>query len=62
MLGLTNDLINILLDYVAISSRIGVVHSSVKEMGEHWIKKDILTIEKAIAYTRESLYDIDSSQ
>ena len=53
VLGLTNDVINVLLDYVAIISRIGVVHSLVKEMGKNWVEKDILTIEKAIAYVRE---------
>ncbi|WP_045523089.1 DnaD domain protein [Neobacillus niacini] len=53
MLGLTNEVINVLLDYVAIISRIGVVHPLVREMGKNWVEKDILTIEKAIAYVRE---------
>ncbi|MDR0140210.1 hypothetical protein RFW18_20835 [Metabacillus idriensis] len=53
VLGLTNEVIYVLLDYVAIISRIGVVHPLVREMGENWVEKDLLTIEKAIVYVRE---------
>lgn len=53
VLGLTDDVLNVLLDYVAIISRIGVVHPLVREMGKNWVERDILTIEKAIAYVRE---------
>ncbi|MDR0139551.1 hypothetical protein RFW18_17490 [Metabacillus idriensis] len=52
VLGLTNEVIYVLLDYVAIISRIGVVHPLVRETGENWVEKE-LTIEKAIAYVRE---------
>lgn len=53
-MGLNDDVINVLLDYAGIVSRIGFVHSLVKEMGEHWLKEDILTIESAIVFVREN--------
>ena len=53
-MGLNDGVINVLLDYVGIVSRKGVVHSLVKEMGEHWLKENIVTIERAIVFVREN--------
>ncbi|ATP40480.1 hypothetical protein CSE16_10705 [Solibacillus sp. R5-41] len=52
-LGLNDCVINVLLDYVKIVSKIGFIHSLVREMGEIWLKKNVLTIESAIAFVRE---------
>lgn len=52
-LGLNDGVINVLLDYVAIVSKIGLVHPLVREMGKDWFDKGILTIEKAIVFVRE---------
>ena len=52
-LGLNDGVINVLLDYVNIVSKIGFIHSLVREMGLSWLKKNVLTIEKAIAFVRE---------
>jgi len=52
-LGLKDGVINVLLDYVKIVSKIGFIHSLVKEMGESWINKNISTIESAMAFVRE---------
>jgi len=53
LLGLKDGVINVLLDYVAIFSRIGMVHPLVREMGENWHKENILTVDKAIVFVRE---------
>lgn len=53
-MGLNDGVINVLLDYVGAVSRIGFVHSLVKEMGEHWLKENILTIESAKVFVREN--------
>ena len=53
LLGIKDGVINILLHYVAIFSRVGMVHSLVKEMGENWYKENISTVEKAINFVRE---------
>lgn len=53
LLGLKDGVINVLLDYVAIFSRIGMVHPLIREMGENWHKENILTVEKAIVFVRE---------
>ena len=53
LLGLKDGVINVLLDYVAIFSRIGMVHPLVRKMGEIWHKENILTVEKAIVFVRE---------
>ncbi|MEK5215890.1 DnaD domain protein [Psychrobacillus sp. FSL H8-0487] len=53
LFGLKDGVINILLDYVAIFSSIGMVHPLVREMGENWHKENILTVEKAINFVRE---------
>lgn len=53
LLGLKDDVIYVLLDYVAIVSKIGMVHPLVREMGESWFNEKIFTIEKAITYVRE---------
>ena len=53
LLGLTDGVINVLLDYVAIFSRIGMVHPLMREMGVNWHKENILTVEKAIVFVRE---------
>lgn len=52
-LGLNDGVIIVLLEYVEIVGRIGFIHSLVREMGESWLKKNVLTIESAIAYVRE---------
>jgi replication initiation and membrane attachment protein DnaB len=53
ILGLKDEVIYVLLDYVAIVSSIGMVHPLVREMGENWFNEKIFTIEKAISYVRE---------
>lgn len=53
VLGLKDDVIYVLLDYVAIVSKTGIVHPLVKVMGENWFNEKIFTIEKAISYARE---------
>ncbi|WP_409368465.1 hypothetical protein [Lysinibacillus sp. 38-6] len=54
ILGLKDDVIYVLLDYVAIVSKSGIVHHPlVKEMGENCFNEKIFTIEKAISYVRE---------
>ncbi|NHM34047.1 DnaD domain protein [Neobacillus terrae] len=53
LLGLKDDVIYVLFDYVAIVSRIGMVHPMVREIGENWFNEKIFTIEKAISYVRE---------
>ncbi|WP_189655365.1 DnaD domain protein [Bacillus sp. HNG] len=53
LLGLKDEVIYVLLDYVAIVSGIGMVHSWVREVGENWFNEKIFTIEKAISYVRE---------
>ena len=52
-LGLSDGVINVLLDYVELVSRTGLIHSLVRKMGESWLKENILTIESAIAFVRE---------
>jgi replication initiation and membrane attachment protein DnaB len=53
LLGLKDEVIYVLLDYVVIVSRIGLNHPMVREMGENWVNEKIFTIEKAISYVRE---------
>lgn len=53
LLGLKDGVINVLLNYVEIFSKIGMVHPLVIEMGENWHKENILTVEKAIIFVRE---------
>lgn len=53
LLGLKDGVINVLLHYVAVFSKIGMVHALVREMGENWHKEKILTVEKAIVFVRE---------
>ena len=53
LLGIKDGVINILLHYVVIFSRVGMVHSLVKEMGGNWHKENISTVEKAINFVRE---------
>ncbi|KQL34347.1 DnaD domain protein [Psychrobacillus sp. FJAT-21963] len=52
-LGLNDDVINVLLSYVVVVSKIGLIHPLIKEMGEYWIEENILTVEKAIVFVRE---------
>ncbi|WP_419962268.1 DnaD domain protein [Psychrobacillus sp. BM2] len=52
-LGLNNEVINVLLEYVFIFNGIGFVQSLVLEIGKNWLKNDILTVEKAIEFIRE---------
>jgi replication initiation and membrane attachment protein DnaB len=54
-LGINNGVINVLLEYVAISDGMGLVHPLVLEMGENWFNAKIVTIEKAISHVREKL-------
>lgn len=51
-MGLNNDVINVLLEYVFIFNGIGFVQSLVLEIGKNWLKNDILTVEKAIKFIR----------
>jgi replication initiation and membrane attachment protein DnaB len=53
VLGLKDEVINVLLHYVLIVSRIGLVHTLVKEMGKSWNETNILTVEQAIVFVRE---------
>ncbi|MBB4826005.1 replication initiation and membrane attachment protein DnaB [Sporosarcina luteola] len=53
LLGLKDGVINVLLDYVSIFSKIGKVHPLVRRMGENWKKGNILTVEKAMVFVRE---------
>lgn len=53
LLGLKDGVINVLLHYVAVFSRIGMVHELVREMGENWRNENIVTVEKAIVFVRE---------
>lgn len=52
-LGLNNDVINVLLEYVFIFNGIGFVQSLVLEIGKNWLKNDIQTVEKAIEFIRK---------
>ncbi|TCJ01712.1 DnaD domain protein [Cytobacillus praedii] len=53
LLGLKDEVINVLLHYALVVSRIGLVHPLVKEMGKSWYKNNILTVENAIVFVRE---------
>ncbi|QTD42048.1 hypothetical protein [Sporosarcina sp. Te-1] len=53
LLELKDGVINVLLDYVAIFSRIGMVDPLVSEMGKNWHKERMLTVEKAMLFVRE---------
>lgn len=53
VLGLKDEVINVLLHYVLVVSRIGLVHHLVKEMGKSWHETNILTVEQAIVFVRE---------
>ncbi len=52
-LGLNDGVINVLLDYVKIVSKIGFIHSLVRGIGESWLNKNVTTIESAMAFVRE---------
>lgn len=52
-LGLNDEVINVLLGYVVVVSKIGLIYPLIKEMGEYWIEKNLLTVEKAIVFVRE---------
>jgi len=52
-LGLNNEVIIVLLQYVMAFSKIGLLHPIVKEMGERWKENNILTVEQAIKFVRE---------
>lgn len=52
-LGLNDGVINVLLDYVKIVSKIGFIHSLVRDIGESWLNKNVTTIESAMAFVRE---------
>lgn len=62
LLGLKDGVINVLLDYVAAFSKIGMVHPLVREMGENWYKGNMLTVEKAVVFVRESIRSTKSHQ
>ncbi|MEK5147953.1 DnaD domain protein [Psychrobacillus sp. FSL K6-4615] len=53
VLGLKDEVINVLLHYVTVVSRIGLVHPLIKEMGKSWHENNILTVEEAIVFVRE---------
>ncbi|MFJ7838938.1 MULTISPECIES: DnaD domain protein [Lysinibacillus] len=52
-LGLNDGVINVLLDYVKIVSKIGFIHSLVRDIGESWLNKNVTTIESAMAFVRK---------
>ncbi|MFP9130494.1 DnaD domain protein [Niallia sp. BSM11] len=52
-LGLNNEVIIVLLQYVMAFSKIGLLHPIVKEMGERWKENNILTVEQAIKFVSE---------
>lgn len=53
VLGLNNEVIIVLLQYVMAYSKIGLWHAIVKEMGGRWKKNNILSVEQAIKFVRE---------
>ncbi|MED3552599.1 DnaD domain protein [Cytobacillus praedii] len=53
LMGLKDEVINVLLHYALVVSRIGLVHPLVKEMGKSWYKNNLLTVENAIVFVRE---------
>jgi replication initiation and membrane attachment protein DnaB len=55
VLGINDGVINVLLEYVAISDGMGLVHPLVLEMGKNWFNAKVVTIEKAISYVRKAL-------
>lgn len=52
-LGLNNDVINALLEYVFVFNGKGFVQSLVLEIGKNWVKSDSITLEKAIKFMKE---------
>ncbi|MFJ5771691.1 DnaD domain protein [Psychrobacillus sp. NPDC093180] len=52
-LGLNNEVINALLEYVFVFNDKGFVESLVLEIGKSWVKNGILTLEKAIQFMKE---------
>ncbi|MFJ7942037.1 DnaD domain protein [Peribacillus sp. NPDC096622] len=52
-LGLKDEVIIVLLHYVMVVSRMGLVHSLVKEMGKSWNEINLTTVEEAIVFVRE---------
>jgi replication initiation and membrane attachment protein DnaB len=54
ILGLNDEVINVLLHYAIIVSRIGLVPPLVIEMGKSWYENNISTVEEAIVFVREA--------
>ncbi|KQU19208.1 hypothetical protein ASG65_24780 [Bacillus sp. Leaf13] len=52
-LGLKDEVIIVLLHYVIVVSRIGLVHSLVKELGKSWHENNLTTVEEAFVFVRE---------
>lgn len=53
LLGLKDEVINVLLHYALAVSRTGLIHPLVREMGKSWYQNNIFTVEKAIFFVRE---------
>lgn len=51
-LGLKDEVIIVLLQYVLVVSKIGLIHPLVKEMGISWHEKNLLTVEEAFDFIR----------
>ncbi|WP_185907935.1 DnaD domain protein [Psychrobacillus soli] len=52
-LGLHNEVINALLEYVFVCNGKGFVESFVMKIGMNWVENDILTIKKAIEFMKD---------
>ncbi|WP_043933865.1 DnaD domain protein [Bacillus sp. EB01] len=52
-LGLKDEVIIVLLHYVMVISKIGLVHSLVKEMGKSWHENNLTNVEDAVIFIRE---------
>ncbi|TDL85885.1 hypothetical protein E2R55_23040 [Vibrio vulnificus] len=51
-LGLKDEVIIVLLHYVIVVSRIGMVHSLVKELGKSWHENGLTTVEEAFVFVK----------
>jgi len=50
--GLIDGVIIVLLHYVFVISKIGLVHSLFREMGKRWQEENISTVEQALTFIR----------
>ena len=54
-LGLSNGVINVLLEYALLVSRSRILHPLVVELGENWLRQDISSVEQATEYLKEEM-------